>query len=452
MRKTGMFILILCLAIPWRPALSAQSQDAAGSADPPQLARYPGSRIDHYEIFDFDSFSPRTLPLEGKTTRIRYAVPASRSVNEVHEHYSRTARKAGFEVLHQCEDGKCGGLDDCVRLPDAPRSHRRMIAKLSGIGRSMHLCLQTWSGGNPSRTWVEVVLVTDPPQTGSGLKPDQALAAARTARPPDPGHRWSLNPTRPVDECDFRKSVCIKTVPLENMEGIELWARTRLPGDITLTVRARMDNLESSVPFPVTTVIRSGDDKRLATLTPARFGSPWRHYFDWSFRYGRRGAEPDPTVSYALPFAKGQRGRVKSGYSGGSVHLPDDWNAFDFLVSTNTIITAARSGKILDIPLNSQGTQNEGMGTSIMVAHEDGTVAQYFSALLDAKETYVGADVKVGAPLARFSKGYRASEADLHFGVYVPVDGASRRSVPIRFDVGPGPAQVLQEGRIYERP
>src|SRR3989339_1919080 len=115
MRKTGMFILILCLAIPWRPALSAQSQDAAGSADPPQLARYPGSRIDHYEIFDFDSFSvpiedastdlpPRTLPLEGKTTRIRYAVPASRSVNEVHEHYSRTARKAGFEVLHQCED------------------------------------------------------------------------------------------------------------------------------------------------------------------------------------------------------------------------------------------------------------------------------------------------------------------------------------------------------------
>jgi outer membrane protein OmpA-like peptidoglycan-associated protein len=98
----------------------AQTQDVEGSKDHPLVSRYPGSVIDHYSSTEFDEF---TLPLgklkdsvpeksqhlEGKITRISYAVPAGRSILEVYRNYESALRKAGFAILYTCVNNEgCG--------------------------------------------------------------------------------------------------------------------------------------------------------------------------------------------------------------------------------------------------------------------------------------------------------------------------------------------------------
>jgi outer membrane protein OmpA-like peptidoglycan-associated protein len=98
--------------------VGAQGGDVEGSKDYPMISRYPGSVIRDYLQKEFDEF---TLPLgkfvngkfaksqhlEGKVTRIVYAVPQGRTVLEVYRNYEGALKKAGFEALFGCAVQEC---------------------------------------------------------------------------------------------------------------------------------------------------------------------------------------------------------------------------------------------------------------------------------------------------------------------------------------------------------
>jgi len=100
------------------PFAAAQDQDVEGSQDHPLISRYPASIIRNYLAKEFDEL---TLPLgkvvdqkfaksqhlEGKITRIVYAVPQGRSVLEVFRNYQGALKKAAFETLFACEGQAC---------------------------------------------------------------------------------------------------------------------------------------------------------------------------------------------------------------------------------------------------------------------------------------------------------------------------------------------------------
>jgi hypothetical protein len=435
-------------------ARPSQAQDAAGSADPPRLARYPGSRIDRYEALDFDSFRvslealaqsgipPKTLDVEGKVTRIGYAAPAGRTVPEVYGYYSRLLQKEGFQVLCQCADYRCG--DSGGPAPPPGRLQRRLSAKSLGAQGDRYISLRVWDEGSPARTKVEFGLVVGRP-TG-----DHAAGPGSVPGWPKPdrigGYVWSRNPTRPEQNCAPRGLVCLKTVPLGDMEGFECWLNTSLPGDVTVTIDARLDNLESSAPFPLTEVLRGRSERKVAVLTPSKFGEPWQHYFDMSYRLGSRRAQPDPGLVYTLPFAPGRKVRVKQRF-----HTGEDEYGLDLVLSTGAPVMAARAGKVLDMIQGGPGPQSEGVGDSILIEHADGSVGQYFGLDSGAAETHVGADVKAGELIGHAGARGRAKEAWLHFGVYVPVDGTRWKSVPVRFETGASSPEVLVEKQEYER-
>ena len=113
-------ILVACLLLGLSASFAAgQDQDVEGSKDHPLISRYPGSVITNYLTKEFDEF---TLPLgkaidqkfaksqhlEGKVTRIVYAVPQGRSVLEVFRNYQGALKKAGFETLFTCGPQGCG--------------------------------------------------------------------------------------------------------------------------------------------------------------------------------------------------------------------------------------------------------------------------------------------------------------------------------------------------------
>jgi outer membrane protein OmpA-like peptidoglycan-associated protein len=99
---------------------SAQPKDLPNSKDHPLVTRYPGSVIDVYSVVAFDEFNlplgklqgqkfDKSQHLEGKITRIGYAVPAGRSILEVYRNYESALQRGGFTTLFSCaNDDGCG--------------------------------------------------------------------------------------------------------------------------------------------------------------------------------------------------------------------------------------------------------------------------------------------------------------------------------------------------------
>jgi outer membrane protein OmpA-like peptidoglycan-associated protein len=122
MRSSRVMSVLVCgMAFLGGVAL-AQETDVEGSKDHPLISRYPGSVIERYAQNAFDEFRlplgksngdgtfGKSLTLQGKITRIEYAVPSGRSVLEVFRNYESALKKAGFETLYTCASSAlCGG-------------------------------------------------------------------------------------------------------------------------------------------------------------------------------------------------------------------------------------------------------------------------------------------------------------------------------------------------------
>jgi len=113
MRNHTWLVLVTLIALP------AAAQDIAGSGDHPLVPRYPGSSICLYEVEDFGRYQlvvgpvepqAKTLPtetLEGRVTRITYALEEDRSSLEVFRNYEIALKDAGFEERWRCEEADC---------------------------------------------------------------------------------------------------------------------------------------------------------------------------------------------------------------------------------------------------------------------------------------------------------------------------------------------------------
>jgi len=91
----------------------------SGAKDHPLLSRFPGAKIVGYEAKAFDGVAlaagkrangkfEKTVPLEGKYTRIAYNFPKERSALEVMRNYQAALEKAGMKVVFSCAKETCG--------------------------------------------------------------------------------------------------------------------------------------------------------------------------------------------------------------------------------------------------------------------------------------------------------------------------------------------------------
>ncbi|MEO0263356.1 MAG: DUF4892 domain-containing protein [candidate division WOR-3 bacterium] len=102
------------------------AQDIPGSKDHPIISRYPGSKIYHYQVKEFERFyllaGPVKSPsdkdiemakkekLEGKVTIIQYLCPKERSAYEVFKNYEEAIRKSDFEIIYKGEGKEIEGI------------------------------------------------------------------------------------------------------------------------------------------------------------------------------------------------------------------------------------------------------------------------------------------------------------------------------------------------------
>jgi len=92
---------------------------AETGADHPEVARFPGARINNYDYKDYEEFqlilakpqrgaggaytAAKLMPLEGKVTYIHYEMPKSASPLQVFRNYQSSLRRSGFNDLFTCE-------------------------------------------------------------------------------------------------------------------------------------------------------------------------------------------------------------------------------------------------------------------------------------------------------------------------------------------------------------
>ncbi len=97
----------------------ADNTDREGSKDHPLISRYPGCTIHEYETSSYAQFTlplsrlggdkfDKSLPLEGKITRIGYDCPAGRSPLEIYRNIESALKGAGFATLFTCAEDSCG--------------------------------------------------------------------------------------------------------------------------------------------------------------------------------------------------------------------------------------------------------------------------------------------------------------------------------------------------------
>jgi flagellar motor protein MotB len=199
-------ILTLCfLAAVTTVAAAAQAKDVAGSKDHPLVSRYPEAVITEYNVAAYDEFTlplgkstggnklAKSLPLEGKVTRIAYDVPAPRTVLEIYRNYESALLKGGFQILFSCvnNDG-CGDSGPLLYAAKGDEDwqwnsgQRYLSAKLHRTTGDVYVSLHIGQWSDLSRGTSLVLYIIESKPMESGLVTVDAAALARDIT--DNGH------------------------------------------------------------------------------------------------------------------------------------------------------------------------------------------------------------------------------------------------------------------------
>jgi murein DD-endopeptidase MepM/ murein hydrolase activator NlpD len=156
-------------------------------------------------------------------------------------------------------------------------------------------------------------------------------------------------------------------------------------------------------------------------------------------------------AKYVLPYPVGKTYTCSQSFNSTPSHTGTFNYAVDFTMSVGTLVTAARSGRVVYV-LESypDDDQMSGHENVVVIMHEDSTYARYVhltlnGALVQENETVVPGDT-VGLSGSSGTDG----GPHLHFDVTRTFGGRSDQTIPFDFkNTGPHPVG-LQRGVAYE--
>ena len=244
----------------------------------------------------------------------------------------------------------------------------------------------------------------------------------------------------------------------EDVDG-KIVFRAHNPRTYPISLRLELDglrNLRPSVALPATVTVPAGADRVVVELTRDDPAAAWR-YGPYSYRWqaGSHDAQPDPDVTYQLPFAPGHAYRIVQGYDGDYSHR--GIQALDFDLPVGGAVHAARAGRVVRVEQDSDTGGPDPtlapLANRIWILHEDGTIARYVHLEKEGSDVRVGQWVRAGERIGRAGSTGYSDGPHLHFDVFVAdeeVQGA--RTVPTYFETDTSPRALLQGGETPLRP
>jgi murein DD-endopeptidase MepM/ murein hydrolase activator NlpD len=217
----------------------------------------------------------------------------------------------------------------------------------------------------------------------------------------------------------------------------------------------RLVNLDAEVELPYSRTLEPGAE-RVYLFTLDLDDPTKRRGYSVSYSFARGDpaeADHDDSFRYLLPFAHGTKHRVTQGYQGDFTHFGENEYAVDFDLKIGTPVHAARDGLVVEVKEDSRiggpAARYGEHGNYILVAHEDGSFANYVHLEPGGSIVEVGDRVTAGEHIGYSGNTGRSAGPHLHFDVRVPLEDGSMQSIPTLFRDHTGAAVTLEEGRYY---
>lgn len=176
----------------------------------------------------------------------------------------------------------------------------------------------------------------------------------------------------------------------------------------------------------------SSKNGSLFILKPLTTMSQIGYRYNYSYVRGMLNPKVDNTYEYILPFSKGKTAMVadvaniNSDYFGSA--LPGRWKAFQFFMNPGDTVFAARKGVVVEItdgfePDPTKSFAYNSNSNSVLVEHEDGTLAYY--GILKSKSIMVkvGQTIFPHSPIAIAGTLDTDDHTQIRFYVYFLTNG-----------------------------
>ncbi len=151
---------------------------------------------------------------------------------------------------------------------------------------------------------------------------------------------------------------------------------------------------------------------------------------------------PDTGHLYTLPVKRGKNYRILQGYHGSFSHYRDyNRYAIDFAMPVGDTIYSVRDGVVgylfEDSSIGGNHEAYLNYSNTIMVVHDDGTIAQYSHLQKNGVLVDLGQRVQAGQPIGISGETGFVSGAHLHFNLMKPTP-KELVSIPLDFEQHPG--------------
>lgn len=165
---------------------------------------------------------------------------------------------------------------------------------------------------------------------------------------------------------------------------------------------------------------------RITTLQPVDKNSGIGFSYSYRTITGNINAKPDFDFKYVLPFKDNKEVKVKNlsylGKKFGNSN-PKNWKYFQFLTQPNGTVCAARKGVVVKVKNGFSANDEAEYGfksesNSILIEHDDGTLANYSVLKKNSFMVSVGDKVYPSTPLALSGTYDKEENSQLRFTVY----------------------------------
>lgn len=156
-------------------------------------------------------------------------------------------------------------------------------------------------------------------------------------------------------------------------------------------------------------------------------------------------------AKYVLPYPVGKEYTCSLGFNSPPSHTGSFRYAIDFTMPVGTVVTVARSGRVVYILQSySDDDQTSGHGNVVIIMHEDTTYARYAHLMLNGALVHLNQNVVPGDTVGLSGSSGTNGGPHLHFDVTKTFGGRSDQTIPFDFkNTIPHPLG-LQRGVSYK--